>query len=108
MLELRAAVGGRDQPPPDAAQNERVYTVEQIVRALGLRKDGAVYHGPEGCEIDSMYSSRSELEVALGDGAVGNHELVTDPDRTVGVEVYRPSAACVRELERRLAALVAR
>ena len=63
---------------------------------------------PQGCEIDFIYGSRSELEPTLRDGPPGNHGLVTDPDQTVGVQVYKPSAACVRELERRLAALAAR
>ena len=73
MLELQAAVEGRDGPPPDAGQNERVYLIEEVVKALSLREDGAVYHGPEGCEIDFIYGSRSELEPTLRDGPAGNH-----------------------------------
>jgi hypothetical protein len=78
MVQLQAAVDGR---PASDVDDERVYTFDEIVAALRLRKDGAVYRGPRGCEIDAMYTSRSELEPALEEGAAANHVLVTDPDR---------------------------
>jgi hypothetical protein len=103
IAELQAAIDGR--PPPRGVEDERVYLIAEVVEALELRKDGAVYHGPHGCEIDFIYASRSELEPVLGEGAEGNRELITDPAQTVGVDVFRPTAACRRALERRLAAL---
>jgi hypothetical protein len=110
MWELQAAVDGRAGPPPAGLENERVYTVEQIVDALQLRDHGAIYRGPKGCEINDgdIYTSRSELEPTLREGEVKNYVLVTDRNRTVGVSVFRPSVACERELKHRLAALVAR
>lgn len=103
MLALQAAVDGR--PAPRDVEDERVFRIAEIVAALELRKDGAVYHGPGGCEVDFIYASHSELEPVLGEGAATNHEIVTDPGQGVGLEVYPPSGACRRELERRLAAL---
>ena len=103
MLALQAAVDGR--PAPRDVEDERVFTIAEIVQSLGLRKNGAGYRGPRGCEIDFIYASRSELEPSLKHGAAANRELVTDPAQTVGLEAYRPTAACRRELERRLAAL---
>jgi hypothetical protein len=103
MLALQAAVDGR--PAPRNVEDERVFTIAEIVEALGLRKDGALYRGPDGCEVDVIYAGRSELGPVLRDGAAANHELLTDPGQSLGLEVYRPTAACRRELERRLAAL---
>jgi hypothetical protein len=114
MWELKAAVDGRAGPPPASVENERVYTVQLIVDALQLRSHGAIYRGPKGCVINEgdLYTSASDVELALpdrdGDGDGDKYVLVTDRDRTVGVEVFRASAACERELKRRLAELVAR
>jgi hypothetical protein len=112
MWELKAAVDGRAGPPPASVENERVYTVQLIVDALQLRSHGAIYRGPKGCVINDgdLYTSASDVELALPDrdGDGDKYVLVTDRDRTVGVEVFRPSAACERELKRRLAELVAR
>jgi hypothetical protein len=108
MWELKVAVDGRPGPPPASVDNERVYTVQQIVDALQLRDHGAIYRGPKGCVINDgdLYTSASEVELGLRGGDGEKHVLVTDRDRTVGVEVFRPSAACERELKRRLAELV--
>jgi hypothetical protein len=108
MWELTAAVDGRAGPPPASVENERVYTVQQIVDALQLRDHGAIYRGPKGCVINDgdLYTSASEVELSLRGGGGEKYVLVTDRDRTVGVEVFRPSAACERELKRRLAELV--
>ena len=103
MLALQAAVDGRAAPRD--VEDERVFAVAEIVDALELHKNGAGYRGPRGCEVDFIYASRSELEPSLEHGAAANHELVTDPAQTVGLEVYRPTGACRQELERRLTAL---
>jgi hypothetical protein len=110
MWELKTAVDGRAGPPLASVENERVYTEQQIVDALQLRDRGAIYRGPKGCVINDgdLNTSASEVELALREGDGENYVLVTDRDRTVGVEVFRPSAACERELKRRLAELVAR
>jgi hypothetical protein len=103
IAELQAAVDGR--PAPRNVKDERVYTVAEVEDSLDLRKDGAGYDGPRGCVVDFVYASRSELEPSLKHGAAANHVLIMDPEQTVGVEAFRPTAACRRELERRLAAL---
>jgi hypothetical protein len=108
MQELQDAVDGRTRSTPDGLEDERVYPVYEVVRALRLRKDGAVYFSPGGCQIEEIYSSRSDLEPALREGETKNHRLVTDSDQTVGVTVFKPSAACERELRRRLAELASR
>jgi hypothetical protein len=102
MAELEAAVEGHAARP---VEDERVYRYDEIVAALDLRKHGAIYRSPGGCEIDTIYASRNDLEPVLEEK---NLTLVTDPARTVGLELYRPSDDCVHELQRGLTALAAR
>jgi hypothetical protein len=108
MQALQDAVDGRTRPTPDGLEEERVYPIYEVVRTLRLRKDGAVYFSPAGCQIEEIYSSRSDLKPSLRYGETQNHRLVTDPDQTIGVSVFKPSAACEQELKRRLAELASR
>jgi hypothetical protein len=110
MWELKLAVDGRAGLPPASMEDERDFTVQQIVDALQLRDRGAIYRGPKACVINNgdLYTSASELELGVRVGDGEKYVLVTDHDRTLGVEVFRPSAACERGLKRRLAQLVAR
>jgi hypothetical protein len=108
MRELHDAVEGRRSSGGRGVSDERVFRLDEVVRALRLREAGAAYLTPTGCEVDAIYASRSELEPALRSGAAAHLALLTDPRRSVGVEAYRPSAACRAQLERGLAALASR
>ncbi len=102
MAELEAAVEGK--PAPTNVANERTYTLQQLVASLDLTKRGGVYHSPGGCEINGMHFERSEVEIARRN-PIGNHKLIASPNGRVGVEVFKPTPICERELTRSITRL---
>ena len=111
IREVRRNPDGQVTVVSQDAHTGETYRDRMTVRELAnehLRKDGAIYRGPGSCEINGLYASRDDLEPVLDEGDTTDPVIVTDPGRTVGVEVFRPTAACRGELERGLTALAAR
>ncbi len=90
-----AVVGGEDAV---------VFSYDEIIRALRLRKRNGVYRSVDGCEINALLTDREEVALEREE-AVRNHVVVTDPAGIVGVSVFKPSESCIRDLAGRLDAL---
>ena len=101
MTELQAAVDGRPAP---AVANERTYTLDQVVAALGLEKHGAVYTSPHGCAVQQLYFQRDEVKIARAE-PIRNNVVIASPKRRVGVLVYKPDRHCRSGIARDLARL---
>lgn len=103
MQALQDAVDGKEDPTP-APADEVVFLYDDVVKALRLMEGGGVFRSPAGCEVDDILLDAHEVKVALEE-PITNHTVITDPDRRVGVSVFKASAPCRREMERRLARL---
>lgn len=107
MTELRDVVArARGEEPPKSAtpHDEPVFLIDEVAAKLRLRQRGTVYRNAYCREVQEILTSREEVEVAL-DEPIENVEVVAAPERTVGVEVFRPTARCRGYLERRLGAV---
>ena len=106
MTELQAAADGEkspDKPPP----NEVVFTWDEVIAALRLRKrPSGAYESPGGCDVQYVLTDREDITIERGEG-LGEWAVVTDPRELVGVSVFKPSISCRRELERGLTRLAA-
>jgi hypothetical protein len=101
MTELQAAVDGRAAPH---VQNERTYTLDDVVSGLDLEHHGAIYTSPDGCQVQGLYFQRDEVEGAL-DEPIRNNVVITSPRRRVGVQVFKPDRRCREGIARALARL---
>jgi hypothetical protein len=101
MAELQAAVDGRSAPH---VQNERTYTLDDIVSRLELEHHGAIYTSPDGCQVQGLYFQRDEVEIALEE-RIRNNLVIASPERRVGVQVYKPDRRCREGIARALARL---
>ena len=99
MAELEGSVHGR---ATRKVANERVVTLQEIVKGLRLDKDGAVYFSPDGCQVQSIYFNQGEVAQAEPGR---NEALVASPQRRVGVAVYKPDRRCRDGIARDLARL---
>ncbi len=105
MTELQDAVdGGKNprRPAPDTV----VFTWDEVIDALRLRKRSTAYKSPAGCEVRYVLTDREELESERGEDLRG-WVVITDPQDIVGVSVFRPSAPCRQEMARGLTRLAA-
>jgi hypothetical protein len=105
MRRLQQAVDVESADAAAAAPDDAVFLVDDVVAALGLSEGGGVpYRNARCAEVQTILTDRDEVELA-SDEPVPNVELITAPDRTVGVEVFKPTAACREFIQRRLQAL---
>jgi hypothetical protein len=101
MAELEAAVDGRRVRP---VENERLYTLDEVVTALGLEKHGGIYTSPDACTVQDLYFERRDVEAAL-DEPIRNNVVVASPNGRVGVQVFKPDRRCREGIARDLARL---
>jgi hypothetical protein len=101
MAELQAAVDGR---PVQRVENEKTYTLDDVVSGLQLEDHGAVYTSPDGCQVQGMYFQRDEVDSALEE-PIRNNVIITSPRRHVGVQVFKPDRRCRKGIARALARL---
>jgi hypothetical protein len=101
MAELEAAVHGR---PVRRVENERVFTLEELVDALALENDGGVYTSPDGCTVQGLYFDRREVDAALAE-PIANNVVVASPRGRAGVQVFKPDRRCRDGIARALARL---
>ena len=89
MEDLQAAVERRR---PRKVRNEPVITLQEIVAGLRLDKDGAVYHSPHGCVIQSIYFSEGEVDQAESEPIRNEDDLrhAAAPGRRGGVQARPP------------------
>ena len=92
MSELKAAVEGK--PAPKGVKNDVLHTLDELVRKLHLRKDGAVYWSPDGCQIQGLYFDRDEVRSAQRE-PIRNNVIVASPDGTAGVQIFKPDDRCL-------------
>lgn len=87
--------------PPD----EPVFLLDDVVDALELTGGSMQpYRNARCAEVQNILHDRFDVELAL-DEPVPHVEVITVPDRSVGVEVRKPTAACREFIKRRLQAL---
>src|SRR4051812_25259435 len=90
MAELQAAVDGRPVRP---VENEKTYTLDDVVTGLRLENHGATYTSPDGCQVQGLYFQRDEVEGALEE-PIRNNVVITSPRHRVGVQVFKPDRRC--------------
>jgi hypothetical protein len=96
MSELKAAVAGK--PAPKGVKNDKLHTYDELVRKLHLRKDGAVFWSPDGCQVQNLYFDRGEVKLAREE-PIANNVVVASPDRSAGVEIFKPDARCLQGIK---------
>jgi len=87
-------------------EDERVFLIDEVVRALRLRQDGTIYTNRHCREVQQILTAREEVQISER-SPIENIELIASPDKTVGIEAFKPTPQCRRYLERRLALLEA-
>jgi hypothetical protein len=102
MSELKAAVEGK--PAPKGVKNDTLHTLEEFVAKLHLRKDGAVYWSPAGCQVQNLYFDRDEVKLAREE-PIRNTVVVASPDGSAGVEIFEPDARCLQAITEDLKAI---
>jgi hypothetical protein len=96
MTELKAAVEGK--PVPKGVKNDVLHTYDELIRKLHLRKDGAVFWSPDGCQVQGLYFDRGEVKQALEE-PIRNNVVVASPDGTAGVQIFKPDARCLKGIK---------
>lgn len=105
MHRLQQAVDPDSGDATAMAPDDPVFLVDDVVAALGLSEGGGgPYRNARCAEVQTILTDREEVELA-SEEPVPHVELITAPDRTVGVEVFKPTAACREFIQRRLEAL---
>jgi hypothetical protein len=102
MSELKAAFDGK--PAPKGVKNDTLHTMDELVRKLHLRKDGAVYWSPDGCQVQGLYFDRDEVKSAQEE-PIRNNVIVASPDGSAGVQIYKPDARCLNRIKNDLKAI---
>lgn len=105
MHRLQQAVDPESADATAVPPDEPVFLLDDAVGALGVTGGRmAAYRNARCAEVQSILTDRFEVELA-SDEPVPHVELITVPDRSVGAEVRKPTAACRELLQRRLQAL---
>ncbi len=104
--QLQEAVDGNDSPtrPSTTMHNERDYTFDEIKWALSIGTRAGDEVTPEGCQIAMIHPTRDHVRIAL-DESRRDSVVLTAPDRSVGITVFRPTDRCRRAALRDLAKL---